>query len=1315
MSSTSSIENATPLLDWLEGTLFVFKESLAFFPVGKYSKVAELVKKYLERNQKKPEDLFNHLKNKNSKHSIDHILLGFSLEHGIGTIPNLKKAFLEYQKAANAKDSFGQFFSGHCYLDGIGTSQDRGKAFELYSKAAEARNLDAQNNLPLCYLNGRGTTEDSEKAFELYSKAAEAGHLDAQNNLASSAEAGHLEAKYNLASCYVDGLGTTINEGKAFELYSKAAEAGDLLGQIALRVYHRTRLEITEDLEKEGNPSPQYWNVSSKGMGNRTTKNIQKAFELYLKAAGANNLCYQSDFLELNALDFTLQDQNNLEHFILRFQSRGLKCPDNSKGELLDFEAFFDQLSDEFKCFKCGNLYTIISGYPICAFCDTDKSENNDNNVFEAGLPKCPECYRRLKDPLWCRSCESSRFSNLWGTWNSENNNIDSYIYHSQSISESSRSCLEWISPDEIKFLEMVGTGGFGVVKEGTWERGKILFWDREKQKYERTGVTRVALKCLNNSQNIEYVNSIELIAHLRCASCKYILQCYGITKDITTNKFVMVLPFAEHGDLRAFLKLNEDIFTWDVFLHILFQITGGLRFIHESGLVHGDLHPGNILILKTNPLKVVISDLGFCRRADYSPRSSNIYGVLEYLAPEICKGDPHTKCSDIYSFAIISCEIISGERPLNNTDPIHVRSDVINGQRPIIKKHTPQCIQEMIKKNWQYDPSCRDSAEELQRTVIAARDNCDLNQPIREKSLESEETQDTIRDMARYRSRLITKSGFSTNEEESQRALSQRHPESSTKKDGKANYKDSNIVYQSDKSTNKTLNDWNSFLMGLENGSSVFKNCKHPNFWKSENLSCLETGIVIQPDKILQASKSTLRIRSAKLEFNDSKRLALHISPNNSESFLLSSHLQQESSNLNQSSPIKIFESFQSNLHSQKLYHPLFDLSPTSDVFCEFSFEKARFTLMPNDIEVSPELISKVGDALDDMHPFEEFNEIFKTYGHWWCKKFVLGDKLRRIVRNPAKSDRNSNRDEFTFEKVDGDDRVKEALKKWETLIVPFDSSYLMTLDGYPNDIRNVSDWPQIDSEWRIIDRTIAPLYELFELNQQERFNDLCKPEERILMQGSEALNDIEKEYKRILFERPLKSTQYQLFGSITSQSGPVNEHGLQILFSLQDEFGFSVSWRLENYTNSDEQNAKKYHFNWFLIGVPSTIGYSNPKLREYKFFHGQSSEKYKIRESSLRISLPIEEPLRPTNESAAMEYSLALNLRYPMIGKSPEFSIAYRSWDTKSLNLEIQRRVECEKFSLESENEALNLNVHWCFIKSRYFGKVYGFRTLE
>ncbi|KAG9302956.1 hypothetical protein G9A89_022373 [Geosiphon pyriformis] len=620
----------------LQDLAFSGIENLAIFPASEYSKIADLVKNHLVRNQKTPEDLFNYLENKSSKRSIDHILLGFSLEHGIGTIPNLKKAFLEFQEAANAKDSFGQFFLRNCYDNGIGTSQDQKKAFELYSKAAEAGNTNAQYNLALCYDKGEGTTKNLEKAFELYSKAA--------------------KAVYTIA-------------------------------QISLRKYCLNGLQTIKDMEKVENPSPQTNIEMYYRNGWGIAKSLEEKFEFYLKAKKhlksirkqqTNYSSYRNDFPDLNALYLTLHDQNDLER--------------NSKGDFLDFEAFFDHLSDEFKCLKFGNLGIIITGSPI----------SHEKIHFGVTLVK----------------------------------NHDYQPFGEHGIAEM-KILIKWISPNEMKFLEKVGTGGFGIVKEGIWERGKILFWDEKNQKYKRSGATRVALKCRKYSQNIEYVNSVEFIAHLNCASCKYILQCYGITKDVTTNEFVMVLPFAEHGNLRAFLKMNEITLTWEMVLRVLLQIATGLRFIHDLNLVLGDLHPGNILVLRSNPLKVAIADLGLCRPANYSPQPGEIFGVVRYLAPEICNLSPHTKYSDIYSCAIISWEIISGERPWNGIkDPICIQFYTIQGRRLPIQKHTPQCIQEMIEKNWEDKPHCRDSAEELQKRVIAARDDCNLNEFISRKRL---------------------------------------------------------------------------------------------------------------------------------------------------------------------------------------------------------------------------------------------------------------------------------------------------------------------------------------------------------------------------------------------------------------------------------------------------------------------------------------------------------------------------------------------------------------------------------------------------
>ncbi|KAG9286183.1 hypothetical protein G9A89_014171 [Geosiphon pyriformis] len=116
-----------------------------------------------------------------------------------------------------------------------------------YSKVADlvkkyfVRNQKTPEDLFNCLNN-------KKKAFELYSKAAEAGHLKAQNNL---------------LRCYRLGWGTKKNLEKVFKLYLKAADAGNEDAKLNLGVYYAN--------------------------GRGTTKNVAKALKLFLKPAKAGN------------------------------------------------------------------------------------------------------------------------------------------------------------------------------------------------------------------------------------------------------------------------------------------------------------------------------------------------------------------------------------------------------------------------------------------------------------------------------------------------------------------------------------------------------------------------------------------------------------------------------------------------------------------------------------------------------------------------------------------------------------------------------------------------------------------------------------------------------------------------------------------------------------------------------------------------------------------------------------------------------------------------------------------------------------------
>ena len=96
----------------------------------------------------------------------------------------------------------------------------------------------------------------------------------------------------------------------------------------------------------------------------------------------------------------------------------------------------------------------------------------------------------------------------------------------------------------------------------------------------------------------------------------------------------------------------------------IALQICSGLAAAHESGVVHRDLKPGNIMLCRTanEGLRVVIMDFGL---AGAVALDSTEGGTPGYMAPELTKGEKASRASDMYSLGVILYEIVTGRFPI--------------------------------------------------------------------------------------------------------------------------------------------------------------------------------------------------------------------------------------------------------------------------------------------------------------------------------------------------------------------------------------------------------------------------------------------------------------------------------------------------------------------------------------------------------------------------------------------------------------------------------------------------------------------------
>ncbi|CAB4433024.1 unnamed protein product [Rhizophagus irregularis] len=318
---------------------------------------------------------------------------------------------------------------------------------------------------------------------------------------------------------------------------------------------------------------------------------------------------------------------------------------------------------------------------------------------------RCKECDQKNTGYQWCNSCNAKHFQQNFKNWTSDNDDIDKFIQDIQLSVNGYHKLLEWIPYDRLHDIEYIAKGGFGMVYKAKWSDGYIHSWNNKNKNWKRLGSNMfVALKSLNNSENItlDFINEITL-HHKITYYGSSIVKLYGITQDPNTKNYIMVLDYAEHGSLRSYLNENYDKLSWDTKINDLYCIAFGLYNIHKNGLIHRDLHIGNVLKF---PYYSSITDMGLCKPADYKASeigSNKIYGVLPYIAPEVLRGQNYTKASDIYSFGIIMYEVISGLPPYHDVShDENLAIKICQGLRPRCKfiKSAEEIIEILDKWN---------------------------------------------------------------------------------------------------------------------------------------------------------------------------------------------------------------------------------------------------------------------------------------------------------------------------------------------------------------------------------------------------------------------------------------------------------------------------------------------------------------------------------------------------------------------------------------------------------------------------------------
>ena len=216
------------------------------------------------------------------------------------------------------------------------------------------------------------------------------------------------------------------------------------------------------------------------------------------------------------------------------------------------------------------------------------------------------------------------------------------------------------------EILEIIGTGGMAVVYKARCHRLNRL----------------VAIKILKDefARDEEFRRRFhaegEAVAML---SHPNIVQVYDVSSTDSANFIVMEL--VSGISLRQYME-KKGVLNWKETLHFAMQIAKGLEHAHSRGIVHRDIKPHNVMVLKNGSVKVM--DFGIARVMSKSNTlTKEALGSVHYISPEQAKGGYTDNRSDLYSLSVVMYEMMTGRPPYDGESPVAVAIQHINGGAP--------------------------------------------------------------------------------------------------------------------------------------------------------------------------------------------------------------------------------------------------------------------------------------------------------------------------------------------------------------------------------------------------------------------------------------------------------------------------------------------------------------------------------------------------------------------------------------------------------------------------------------------------------
>lgn len=119
-----------------------------------------------------------------------------------------------------------------------------------------------------------------------------------------------------------------------------------------------------------------------------------------------------------------------------------------------------------------------------------------------------------------------------------------------------------------------------------------------------------------------------------------------------------MLLELAENGRFKNYIS-QAAMMPESVALKFCYQIAKGLEYLHSQGIVHRNLNPENIVF--DSEFRPKIIDFTQSKKLASGERRKSVFGMFEYMAPEVANEDVYNSKCDVWSLGCLMYEIFEG------------------------------------------------------------------------------------------------------------------------------------------------------------------------------------------------------------------------------------------------------------------------------------------------------------------------------------------------------------------------------------------------------------------------------------------------------------------------------------------------------------------------------------------------------------------------------------------------------------------------------------------------------------------------------